>query len=71
MVKRRGVSRFSMRGLARELECQPAALYHYVALDLGVVRPLTDKDNNYLRQNFLAFFRRDSKRVATLHVERG
>jgi len=30
MVKRRGVSRFRMRGLARELECQPAALYHYV-----------------------------------------
>jgi len=30
MVKRRGLSAFSMRGLARELECQPAALYHYV-----------------------------------------
>lgn len=30
MVKRRGLSAFTMRGLARELECQPAALYHYV-----------------------------------------
>jgi len=30
LVERRGLSAFSMRGLARELECQPAALYHYV-----------------------------------------
>ena len=32
---------------------------------------LTDEDKNYLAQNFLAFFRRDYKRVAEAHVEAG
>ena len=43
----------------------------YIALDFGIVGTLTEFDKNYLAQNFLAFFRRDYKRVATLHIESG
>jgi len=35
------------------------------------VGTLSDFDKNYLAQNFLAFFRRDYRRVAELHVESG
>ena len=43
----------------------------YIALDFGIVGTLTDSDKNYLAQNFLAFFRRDYKRVAEAHIESG
>jgi ubiquinone biosynthesis protein len=43
----------------------------YIALDFGIVGTLSDFDKNYLAQNFLAFFRRDYRRVAELHVESG
>ncbi len=43
----------------------------YVALDFGIVGTLTDTDKNYLAQNFIAFFNRDYKRVAELHIESG
>lgn len=43
----------------------------YIALDFGIVGTLSDFDKNYLAQNFLAFFRRDYRRVAQLHVESG
>ena len=43
----------------------------YVALDFGIVGTLSEKDQNYLAQNFLAFFRRDYRRVATAHIESG
>jgi len=43
----------------------------YIALDFGIVGTLSDYDKNYLAQNFLAFFRRDYRRVAELHVESG
>ena len=43
----------------------------YIALDFGIVGTLTDVDKNYLAQNFLAFFRRDYKRVAMAHIEAG
>ncbi len=36
----------------------------YIALDFGIVGTLTEFDKEYLAQNFLAFFRRDYKRVA-------
>lgn len=44
---------------------------HYVALDFGIMGTLTDVDKNYLAQNFLAFFRRDYRRVAQAHVDAG
>jgi ubiquinone biosynthesis protein len=43
----------------------------YVLLDFGIVGTLTEYDKEYLAQNFTAFFRRDYKRVAELHVESG
>ena len=48
-----------------------AADGRYIALDFGIVGTLTDSDKNYLAQNFLAFFRRDYKRVAEAHIESG
>ena len=43
----------------------------YLAMDFGIMGTLTDVDKNYLAQNFLAFFRRDYKRVAQAHLEAG
>ncbi|HKO86995.1 MAG TPA: ubiquinone biosynthesis regulatory protein kinase UbiB [Burkholderiales bacterium] len=43
----------------------------YVALDFGIMGTLNDADKNYLAQNFLAFFKRDYKRVAQAHVDAG
>jgi ubiquinone biosynthesis protein len=43
----------------------------YIALDFGIVGTLSDSDKNYLAQNFLAFFKRDYKRVAESHIESG
>lgn len=44
---------------------------HYIALDFGIIGTLSESDKSYLAQNFLAFFRRDYRRVAELHVESG
>ena len=49
----------------------PATFGRYVSLDFGIVGTLTEYDKEYLAQNFTAFFRRDYKRVAELHVESG
>jgi ubiquinone biosynthesis protein len=43
----------------------------YIALDFGIMGTLTEVDKNYLAQNFLAFFRRDYRRVAQIHIESG
>jgi ubiquinone biosynthesis protein len=43
----------------------------YVAVDFGIVGSLGERDQLYLAQNFLAFFRRDYRRVAQLHVDSG
>ena len=43
----------------------------YLAVDFGIMGSLTDEDQRYLAENFLAFFRRDYRRVAVLHVESG
>jgi len=49
----------------------PANQGKYIALDFGIMGTLSDKDKSYLAQNFLAFFRRDYRRVATAHIESG
>ena len=49
----------------------PATFGRYIALDFGIVGTLNDFDKDYLAQNFLAFFRRDYKRVAQAHIESG
>jgi len=43
----------------------------YIALDFGIMGTLTDRDKSYLAQNFLAFFKRDYRRVALAHIEAG
>jgi ubiquinone biosynthesis protein len=43
----------------------------YVGLDFGIVGTLTAEDQRYLAENFLAFFNRDYRRVAELHIESG
>jgi ubiquinone biosynthesis protein len=50
---------------------EPGSFGRYIALDFGIVGTLTDFDKDYLSQNFLAFFRRDYKRVAEAHIESG
>ncbi len=50
---------------------EPDSFGRYIALDFGIVGTLTDFDKDYLSQNFLAFFRRDYKRVAQAHIESG
>ncbi|MBZ2205802.1 ubiquinone biosynthesis regulatory protein kinase UbiB [Massilia soli] len=49
----------------------PRTFGRYIALDFGIVGTLNDFDKDYLSQNFLAFFRRDYKRVAEAHIESG
>jgi ubiquinone biosynthesis protein len=43
----------------------------YIALDFGIMGTLNEVDKNYLAQNFLAFFRRDYRSVAQIHLESG
>jgi ubiquinone biosynthesis protein len=43
----------------------------YIAVDFGIVGSLTDEDQHYLASNLLAFFNRDYRRVAELHIESG
>ena len=43
----------------------------YIALDFGIMGTLNDSDKNYLAQNFLAFFRRDYRKVAQAHLDAG
>ncbi len=54
-----------------QVSIDPRTFGRYVALDFGIVGTLSDNDKQYLAQNFAAFFRRDYKRVAELHVESG
>ncbi len=43
----------------------------YIAVDFGIVGSLSTKDQRYLAENMLAFFKRDYQRVAELHVASG
>lgn len=43
----------------------------YMAIDFGIVGSLMPEDQRYLAENFHAFFNRDYRRVAELHVESG
>ncbi|MEI6414662.1 MAG: ubiquinone biosynthesis regulatory protein kinase UbiB [Pseudomonadota bacterium] len=43
----------------------------YIAIDFGIIGALTREDQRYLAENLLAFFHRDYRRVAELHVESG
>ena len=43
----------------------------YQAVDFGIVGTLSHEDQRYLAENLLAFFHRDYRRVAELHVDSG
>ncbi len=43
----------------------------YIAVDFGIIGSLTAEDQNYLARNFLAFFTRDYRQVAQLHIDSG
>ena len=43
----------------------------YIAIDFGIVGTLDSEDQSYLARNLLAFFRRDYRQVAVLHVQSG
>ncbi|QBM19091.1 putative protein kinase UbiB [Marinobacter sp. JH2] len=43
----------------------------YIAIDFGIVGTLAPDDQSYLARNLLAFFRRDYRQVAQLHVQSG
>ena len=43
----------------------------YAAVDFGIVGTLQPRDQHYLAENFMAFFKRDYRRIAQLHVESG
>ncbi|MEQ1622315.1 MAG: ubiquinone biosynthesis regulatory protein kinase UbiB [Methylococcales bacterium] len=43
----------------------------YIAVDFGIVGSLSLSDQHYLAENFLAFFNRDYRKVAQMHVESG
>ncbi|WP_286240552.1 ubiquinone biosynthesis regulatory protein kinase UbiB [Neptuniibacter halophilus] len=43
----------------------------YIAVDFGIIGSLTPEDQSYLARNFLAFFKRDYRQVAQLHVDSG
>ena len=44
---------------------------NFILLDYGIVGQLTDFDKEYLLRNFLAFFNRDYRAVAEMHVRAG
>lgn len=54
-----------------QVSLDAATFGRYISLDFGIVGTLTEFDKEYLAQNFTAFFRRDYKRVAELHIESG
>ena len=54
-----------------QVSLAPETFGRYISLDFGIVGTLTEYDKEYLAQNFTAFFRRDYKRVAELHIESG
>ncbi|TDF35740.1 ubiquinone biosynthesis regulatory protein kinase UbiB [Alteromonadaceae bacterium M269] len=43
----------------------------YIAIDFGIVGTLNREDKRYLAENFIAFFNRDYRKVAELHVDSG
>lgn len=43
----------------------------YISIDFGIVGTLNRDDQRYLAGNFLAFFQRDYRKVAELHIESG
>ena len=43
----------------------------YITIDYGIVGTLNSEDKRYLAENFIAFFNRNYRKVAELHVDSG
>ncbi|PKG38093.1 ubiquinone biosynthesis regulatory protein kinase UbiB [Psychromonas sp. Urea-02u-13] len=43
----------------------------WIGIDCGIVGTLNNEDKRYLAENFLAFFNRDYRQVAQLHIDSG
>lgn len=43
----------------------------YIGIDCGIVGKLNESDKRYLAESFVAFFNRDYRRVAQMHVDAG
>ena len=43
----------------------------YLCVDFGIIGTLNEHDKRYLAENLMAFFNRDYRRIAQLHVESG
>jgi len=43
----------------------------YIAVDFGIIGALSAEDQSYLARNILAFFKRDYRQVAQLHIDSG
>lgn len=43
----------------------------YIAVDFGIIGSLSEEDQSYLARNILAFFQRDYRQVAQLHIDSG
>jgi len=43
----------------------------YIAVDFGIVGSISHQDKHYVAENFRAFFNRDYRRVAEMHIESG
>ncbi len=43
----------------------------FIALDFGIMGQLSDEDQYYLAENFMAIFNQDYRRIAELHVQAG
>jgi ubiquinone biosynthesis protein len=53
------------------VDCQSPENPSYIAIDCGIMGTLNESDKRYLAQNFVAFFNRDYRRIAELHVQSG
>lgn len=43
----------------------------YIAVDFGIIGSISQEDKHYIAENFRAFFNRDYRRVAEMHIESG
>jgi ubiquinone biosynthesis protein len=43
----------------------------YIGIDCGIMGTLNESDKRYLAQNFVAFFNRDYRKIADLHIDSG
>ena len=43
----------------------------YICVDFGIIGTLNEYDKRYLAENLMAFFNRDYRRIAALHIESG